>query len=80
MSKIAVVKQIKEKLNALGVSENGCHNLNIELPNGNKINWVSRTQVMVSIKIGSATYKNIRNPLYSKAVNLELLNLINENL
>ena len=80
MSKIAVVKQIKEKLNALGVSENGCHNLNIELSNGNKISWVSRTQVMLNVPLGGALSKNRRYPLYSKVIDSSLLNIINDNL
>lgn len=76
MAKIDIVKEIKRKLSGLGVSEGGCYNLNINLPNGDRINWVGYNQVMVGHKIDTATYRNKRYPLYSKQMTSELLTLI----
>lgn len=80
MAKIEIVKEIKRKLKDLGVSEGGCYNLNIILPNGDKINWVGYNQVMVGHKIATAAYRNKRYPLYSKQMTSELLTLIEEKL
>ena len=80
MTKKAIVNEIIAKLKKLGVTKTGCHSLDIELPNGNKLNWVGYTQVMISVKIKSALYRNKRYPLYSKNVNADMLNLINSKL
>ena len=73
MSKKAIVNEIKSKI--------GNHrNLNIELPNGDKLSWVSSTQVMISVKIDGSLFRNKRYPLYSKEVDINMLNLINSNL
>ena len=78
MSKSTIANEIKFKLELLGISKNGCHNLDIKLDNGNKINWVSSTQVCISKSTSlSNVYRNKRYALYSKDVPLEMLNLIN---
>ena len=73
MNKKAIVNEIKSKIG-------NHHNLNIELPNGNKLNWVSPTQIMISVKIDGSLFRNKRYPLYSKEVDINMLNLINSNL
>lgn len=80
MSKKTIVNEIIAKLKKLGVTKSGCHNLDIELPNGNKLNWVGYTQVMISVKIEGALLRNKRYPLYSKDIDINMLNLINERL
>jgi hypothetical protein len=78
MSKLTIANEIKLKLELLGISKNGCHNLDIKLGDGNKINWVSPTQVCISKNTSlSNVYRNKRYALYSKDVSLEMLNLIN---
>ena len=78
MSKKSITNEINTKLAKLGVGNNGCHNLDIALPNGDKISWVGYRQVMISHKIGSSTFRNKRYPLYSKAIDEATLNLIND--
>ena len=80
MSKKAVVEEIRKKLTKLGISRDMCRNIETELPNGNKLNWVSQTQVMISVKIEGALFRNKRYPLYSKDIDINMLNLINERL
>lgn len=80
MNKKTIVNEITAKLTKLGVSKDGCHNLDIELPNGNKLNWVGYRQIMISEKIDSALYRNKKFPLYSKNVDADMLNLINSKL
>jgi hypothetical protein len=82
MSKKAVIEEIHKKLTKLGISRDMCRNIDTELPNGNNLNWVSHTQVMISVKIKSlsSTFRNKRYPLYSKDVSINMLNLINERL
>lgn len=80
MSKKAVVEEIRKKLTKLGISRDMCRNIDTELPNGNKLNWVSQTQVKISVKIDGALFRGKRYPLYSKDVDINLLNLINERL
>ena len=77
MSKKAVVEEIRKKSTKLGISRDMCRNIETELPNGNKLNWVSQTQVMISVKIEGALFRNKRYPLYSKDVDINMLNLIN---
>ena len=77
MSKKSIVNEITTKLTKLGISKDGCHNLDIELPNGNRLHWVGYRQMMVNIKIGDALYRNKRFPLYSKGIDTNMLNLIN---
>ena len=73
MGKKTIVNEIKSKI--------GNHrNLNIELPNGDKLSWVSPTQVMISVKIDDALFRNKRYPLYSKEVDANMLSLINESI
>ena len=78
MSKKDIVNKIKFKLELLGIPKNGCYDLKyIELGNGNKIAWVSPTQVCFSNATSlSSVYRNERCALYSKDVSLEMLNLI----
>lgn len=80
MSKIAVIREIRTKLQNLGTDKNGCQNLNIELPNGNKLSWVGFNQLMVSVRLGGTLYRNKRYPLYSKHIDVDMLNLINSRL
>ena len=80
MSKIAVIREIALKLHDLGVASEGCETLDIKLPNGNNLAWVSESEVMISVKIGSNLYRNKRYPIYSKYVDIDLLNLINNSL
>jgi len=80
MSKKSIVNEITAKLAKLGVPKDGCHNLDIELSNGDKLAWVGYRQMMVNIKIGNALYRNKRFPLYSKGVDVNMLNLINSKL
>ena len=77
MSKKSIVNEITTKLTKLGISKDGCHNLDIEFPNGNRLNWVGYRQIMISVKIDGALYRNKRFPLYSKGVDANMLNLIN---
>ncbi len=76
MNKKEFVEAIRAKLNELGVAENGCHNLNLELIKGKKLSWVSRTQVMISVQIMGSLWKNRRYPIYSKEINHTLLSII----
>ena len=78
MSKKDIVNKIKFKLELLNISKNGCYNLkDIEVGNGNRIIWVSPTQVCFSNATSlSNVYRNKRYALYSKNVSLEMLNLI----
>lgn len=80
MSKKSVVEEIRKKLTKLGISRNMCRNIDTELPNGNKLSWVSQTQVMISVKIKDNLFRNKRYPLYSKNVDADMLNLINSKL
>ena len=80
MSKKSVVNEIRKKLTDLGVGKDMCHNIDTNLPNGNKLSWVSQTQVMISIKIHEGLFRNKRYPLYSKDIDINMLNLINERL
>jgi hypothetical protein len=80
MSKKAVIEEIRKKLTKLGISRDMCRNIDTELPNGNKLNWVSQTQVMISVKIKSNLFRNKRYPIYSKNVDADMLNLINSKL
>ena len=80
MSKKSIVNEIIAKLKKLGVTKSGCHNLDIELSNGDKLSWVGYTQVMISIKINDGLFRNKRYPLYSKDIDINMLNLINERL
>ena len=77
MSKKAVIEEIRKKLTKLGISRDMCRNIDMWLPNGNKLNWVSQTQVMISVKIEGALFRNKRYPLYSKDIDINMLNLIN---
>lgn len=78
MSKKEIVNRIKFKLELLNIPKNGCYNLkDIEAGNGNRIIWVSPTQVCFSNATSlSNVYRNKRYALYSKDVSLEILNLI----
>ena len=80
MSTKAVIEEIRKNLTKLGISRNMCRNINTNLPNGNKLNWVSQTQVMISIQINESLFRNKRYPLYSKDIDINMLNLINERL
>lgn len=80
MSKKSIVEEIRKKLTKLGISRNMCRNIDTELPNGNKLSWVSQTQVMISVKIKSSLFRNKRYPLYSKDVDADMLNLISSKL
>lgn len=80
MNKKSIVNEIVAKLTKLGISKDGCHNLDIELPNGNRLNWVGYRQIMISVKIKSSLFRNKRYPLYSKNVDADMLNLINSKL
>ena len=80
MNKKTIVNEITAKLTKLGISKDGCHNLDIELPNGNKLSWVGYRQIMISVKIKSSLFRNKRYPLYSKNVDADMLNLINSKL
>ena len=80
MNKKSIVNEIIVKLTKLGISKDGCHNLDIELPNGNRLNWVGYRQIMISVKIKSSLFRNKRYPLYSKNVDADMLNLINSKL
>lgn len=77
MSKKSIVNEITTKLTKLGIPKGGCHNLDIELPNGNRLSWVGYRQIMISVKILSNLFRNKRYPLYSKNVDVNMLNLIN---
>jgi hypothetical protein len=80
MSKKTIVNEIIGKLKKLGVAKYGCHNLDIELPNGDKLGWLGYTQVMVSAKINGSLFRNKRFPLYSKEIDADMLNLISSRL
>ena len=80
MNKKEFVESIRAKLDKLGVVENGCHNLNLELVKGKKLSWVSRTQVMISVQIMGSLWKNRRYPIYSKEINYAVLSIINREL
>ena len=80
MSKKTIVNEIIAKLKKLGVTKSGCHNLDIKLSNGNKLSWVGYRQVMIGHKIGSSTFQNKRYPLYSQAIDIDTLTLINSKL
>ena len=80
MSKKAIVNEITAKLKDLGTDKDGCQELNIELPNGNKLSWVGYTQVMIGIRLGGSLFRNKRYRLYSKDIDENMLNLINEKL
>ena len=80
MSKKEIVNQIKKRLTELGVTKGGCQNLNITLPSNNKLAWVSYTQIQISVKVKEPLYRNKRYGLYSKDVDLTLLELILNNL
>jgi hypothetical protein len=80
MSKKAVIEEIRKKLTKLGISRGMCRNIDTKLPNGNNLNWVSQTQVMISVKIKGVLFRGKRYPLYSKDVDINMLNLINERL
>ena len=80
MSKKSIVNEITTKLTKLGISKDGCYNLDIELSNGDKLAWVGYYQIMVNTKIDGALYRNKRFPLYSKGVDVNMLNLINSKL
>ena len=80
MSKKSIVNQIRAKLTYMGVSKDGCKELNIQLPNGNKIEWVGYNQVQIGVKIASATFRNKRYPIYSKEMTEDMLNTINNRL
>ena len=80
MSKKSIVNEIIEKLKSRNVPKDGCANLNIELSNGNKLSWVGYRQVMVSIHINGAVFKNKRYPLYSKSIDERMLKMINSKL
>lgn len=81
MSKKEIVNQIKKRLTELGVTQNGCQNLNI-LIRGSKdlVAWVGYTQIMVSKQIKPHLYRNKRYALYSKDVDIDLLTKINKKL
>lgn len=78
MSKKDIVNKIKFKLKLLDIPKNGCYILKyIEVGNGNRIVWVSPTQVCFSNATSLPNvYRNKRCALYSKNVSLEMLNLI----
>lgn len=82
MTKKAIVKEICDRLTELGVTKDGCFGLNVNLPNGNRLNWVGYRQVLIGIK--DPHMANVfwvkRFPLYSKEINLDLLNLIKNEL
>ena len=80
MSKKAVIEEIRKKLTKLGISRGMCRSIDTELPNGNKLNWVSQTQVMISVKIKGSLFRNKRYPIYSKEIDADMLNLINSRL
>ena len=80
MSKKAIVNEIIAKLKSLGVDKDGCQMLNIELPSGNKLSWVGYNQIMISVRLGGALFRNKRYRLHSKDVDENMLNLINKNL
>jgi hypothetical protein len=80
MSKKEIVNEIIAKLKSLGVDKDGCQMLNIELPSGNKLSWVGYNQIMISVRLGGALFRNKRYRLYSKDVDENMLNLINKNL
>jgi hypothetical protein len=62
------------------VDKDTCRNIDTNLPNGNKLSWVSQTQVMISVKIKDSLFRNKRYPLYSKNVDADMLNLISSKL
>ena len=80
MNKKELVESIRTKLNELGVSKDGCYNLNLELSKGKRISWVSRSQVMISTQIMGSVWKNKRYPIYSKTITYLLLAIINKEL
>ena len=80
MNKKEFVESIRAKLNELGVAENGCYNLNLELIKGKRLSWVSHKQVMISVQIMGSLWKNRRYPIYSKEINYALLSIINKEL
>ena len=80
MNKKEFVKSIRAKLDKLGVVENGCYNLNLELIKGKRLSWVSHKQVMISVQIMGSLWKNRRYPIYSKEINYALLSIINKEL
>ena len=80
MNKKEFVESIRAKLNELGVAENGCYNLNLELIKGKRLSWVSHKQVMISVQIMGSLWKNRRYPIYSKEINYALLSIINREL
>ena len=80
MSKKAIVNEIIAKLKSLGTDKDGCQMLDIELPSGNKLSWVGYNQVMISVRLEDALFRNKRYRLYSKDVDENMLNLINKNL
>lgn len=79
-SKKSMVCAIRTKLNKLGVAKDGCFNLNIKLPNGDKLNWVGYNQVMISVNKGGSLFRNKRYQLYSKEVSNDMLELIDNNI
>ena len=80
MTKKSIVNEIIEKLKSRDITKDGCAGLEIPLVNGDRIGWVGYNQVMISHKIGRATYRNKRYPLYSKEITLDLLKAINSRL
>ena len=80
MNKKEFVESIRAKLDKLGVVENGCYNLNLELIKGKRLSWVSHKQVMISVQIMGSLWKNRRYPIYSKEINYALLSIINREL
>ena len=76
MSKKSIISEIHTNLTKLGVGNSGCKELDIQLPNGNIIEWVGYNQVQIGVKIASATFRNKRFPLYSKAIDEDMLSKI----
>ena len=79
MSKKSIVNEIRDKLHKMNVNY---HNLNITLSNGNKLCWVGHRQVLIAIRDKHYTnmFRAKRFPLYSKTIDINMLNLINNNL
>lgn len=69
MTKKDIVKEIRDKLDILGIKKGFCANLD-SIPN---LCWVSPTQVCLREHLYSMMYRSYRQPLYSKGISIAVL-------
>lgn len=69
VTKKQLVAKIRELLNSLNTSKDGCVNIQ-SIPN---IAWVGYNQVMKRKPLGGVLYRNYRVGLYSKEVSIDEL-------